>query len=190
VNIASRWRLEPPRLALDDQRQGGGQIAAGGIARHHRRPAGLRGEIAPGGDAVLHRRRERMLRRQPIIRREDAKAALREGPRQRPMGLRRAADEAAAVQVEHGFVAASLGPFAGDAAHRILAEAHAGGRRQAAALEHALELFEIAHVAEALAHRPAYEDRDHAKLQARRQGASAKLARRGYADARASLRWS
>jgi hypothetical protein len=141
------------------QYQGQREIAAGTLARDDQALARrirvvLRAQRAPRRHDVVQRGRERMLGREPIVRREDAKALQRERRGDRAVRPRRAAHEAAAVDVHQRRPRAgrdvdgvfALDPLAGHAGQRARRVAHALGRRQRLAhdLAHAQE---VAHVA-------------------------------------------
>ncbi len=128
---------------------------------------------APRRQHVVQRRREGVLGRETIVRREDAKALQRERRGDRAVCLRRAAHEAAAVDVHqrrpragravHGVFA--LYPLAWHAGQRGRCVAHATGRRQRLA-HHLANAQEVAHVAECGAHALAHDVTGHAGLPA------------------------
>ena len=73
------------------------EIATGRVTGDDGRSVGA--EAAPDRDDILDGRRERMLRREPVIGNEDRKALARKKAGHGPMGLWRTRDEAAAVKV-------------------------------------------------------------------------------------------
>ncbi len=112
------------------QQQRQAQAAARGVAADHDLSGrdAARQQPAIGLRRVVHRRRERMLRRQAVVRGEHVQPAAGEPGRDRPVSLRRAREVAAAVQIEQRarrVAGIRAQPLAGHAAHRFLRGAHA-----------------------------------------------------------------
>ena len=89
----------------DDQPAAGGIAGDGDAARRH----AVRQQEAIGGERIVDRRGERMLRREPIVDRQRARP--RRAPDlgdEMPMAVERADDIAAAVQIQHGLAAIGI----------------------------------------------------------------------------------
>ena len=120
------------------QHQAQGQVAAGAVARHHDsagRRLGAQGAV--DRQRILRCRRERVFRRQTVIRCEHPHALQCESARQRPVRAWRAGDESPAMQVQQRGARAracawrvNLSPFARHTANDGAFEAHALGRGQ------------------------------------------------------------
>ncbi|MCS6766521.1 MAG: hypothetical protein MO847_09000 [Candidatus Protistobacter heckmanni] len=142
---------------LERQHQGQGEVAAGRIARDHEARAGrglahFSGENPPGLEHVVRRGGKGMLGREPVVGRADLDALQRERRRDGAVRARRAADKAAAVDVEEDGVrmrarALALHPLGRHAVEHGRRVAHAArpGQRPG---EDLADLEGIAHVAQ------------------------------------------
>ncbi len=109
--------LRKPRRA-QTQHQRDRKTAAGRIARQRDRAGARRAQRLIGGEDVVERRREDMLRREPVGGREDVEAGLRELARDEAKQPRRADEKPAAMQIHERSCRAAggrrRGPFAED----------------------------------------------------------------------------
>ena len=164
------------------------EIAAGRIPGDRRRPPRQGREAAPGGDRVLDRRRKRMLRREPIVGREHLEAAPREG---RPSACDASAASSRRNRRRAGRAAAVRRP-----PPPIRPACRRSGRRESArraardrhALEHALEVGEIAHVAEPRAHGEAQQGAEQTKSELGAKRPASRRSRAARRHRQAALR--
>src|SRR5882762_2870583 len=128
-------RPRQPAIAQREQRRHR-QSAARRVAGHDDAPRRdpLREQPLVGGDGVLQRGRERMLRRQPVVEQQRARPGrARDGGGQVTMRARRADHVPAAVQVEHDGVGPNPGrrqPFRRARGRRDRLDLHVRRRRE------------------------------------------------------------